>query len=312
MHNPLDPKSRIFNGFIILFIVLSVISIPLHFLPTDPEVKNYLKLFDRITVTLFTLEYGLRIWSARDRSHYLLSWWGLVDLVAVLPFYIVTLFPLFSGIETLLFLRVLRILKFSRLYGHEEEILKHHHDNRHGSFQPIEGEKIERIIQKHPIVFFGGMIVSMILLAGALFIMGLFNFNLFSLIVGGIAIFFGVLFLVKSWIDYHYDVIYITNHRLILQDRDLFGAVTNDISYDAITNVIPDNVGFWHWMLSSGHIIIETPNRDGTLHFNYVQNPQDVVGHITSNRQKQRARKAKFEEKLSNMDEPKIHNVIES
>jgi len=312
MHKTIDWKSRVFNGFIVFFIVLSVISIPLHFLPNIDPIKPYIAVFDKIAITIFTIEYALRIWSAKDRLHYIFSWWGMVDLFAILPFYLAAVFPGLAGIEVLLFLRIIRILKFNRLYGQEDEILKHHQVNKHGSFQPIQGEFIEKIVQKHPIEFLFGVLISLLLLSAGLFIMAVLNFNMFSLIAGGLLVFAAIIFFVKAWIDYHYDVMYITNHRVILQNRELFGSVTNDIGYDAITNVVPDSMGIYNWIFKTGDVKIETAFAEGTLLFRNTMNPGDIVGLITANRQKQRARKEKFEEKIQHLDEPKMAKILDN
>lgn len=63
---------------------------------------------------LFTVEYALRVWSARERRRYVLSGYGLIDLAAILPTYmsLVTAAP-----QALLVLRALRLLRVFRILG---------------------------------------------------------------------------------------------------------------------------------------------------------------------------------------------------
>ena len=63
---------------------------------------------------LFTVEYAARLWCVRQPGRYARSFFGIVDLLAFLPSYLVLLFPhavAFQGIRVLRLLRVFRILK---------------------------------------------------------------------------------------------------------------------------------------------------------------------------------------------------------
>jgi voltage-gated potassium channel len=57
---------------------------------------------------LFTIEYGLRLYCVKDRAHYAKSFFGVVDLVSVLPTY---LGLVLTGTAPMLVIRVLRILR---------------------------------------------------------------------------------------------------------------------------------------------------------------------------------------------------------
>ena len=81
--------------------------------------------FEIFSVIVFTVEYVARVWSApakRDhengetglkaRMRYVFSFYGLIDLVAILPFYIQAFFPGLD-LRVLRALRLLRILKLN-------------------------------------------------------------------------------------------------------------------------------------------------------------------------------------------------------
>jgi voltage-gated potassium channel len=62
---------------------------------------------------LFTAEYILRLISVPRASHYARSFFGVVDLLAILPTYVSFLFP---GAQTLLVIRALRLLRIFRVF----------------------------------------------------------------------------------------------------------------------------------------------------------------------------------------------------
>jgi voltage-gated potassium channel len=61
---------------------------------------------------LFTIEYALRLWTVRRPLYYARSFFGVVDLLAILPTWISILVP---GAQALLVVRVLRLLRIFRI-----------------------------------------------------------------------------------------------------------------------------------------------------------------------------------------------------
>lgn len=76
---------------------------------TLPKLSSYekriLSYIETVTISIFTLEYLVRIWVAEKKSRFIFSFYGIVDLVAILPFYIS------SGLD----LRVIRVFRMFRL-----------------------------------------------------------------------------------------------------------------------------------------------------------------------------------------------------
>jgi voltage-gated potassium channel len=64
---------------------------------------------------LFTLEYVTRVWCTHNRPAYVLSFWGIVDLLAIVPTYIAFLFPEAAPLVVIRLLRVLRVFRVFRL-----------------------------------------------------------------------------------------------------------------------------------------------------------------------------------------------------
>jgi len=301
-HNPIDHRSKIINGIVTFLIIISIAVIPLHFIARINGMDwmdDSLILFDKIIITIFTIEYLLRIWSSKNPRKFILSWEGIVDIVSILPFYF-NKFEIFGStpfaFEMFLLLRVIRVLRFTTMYGIEQEALDK--CERDSKFYKIPNEKVERVIQKHPVVFIAGMILPLVFTSFALItIIGAKYYDWNPWVIAT-AVLFGAMagiFFIKAWLDYNYDVIYITSHRIILQNHELFGSETNGLMYNAITNVSPNNRGFWRWALGLGHIEIETANRDGTIRFSSVRHPHKVVNEITKN--KVRARKQEVQTK---------------
>ena len=115
---------KLINIFIIVLIILNVVAVMVETVPTmhdEEHEKRFFRYFDLISVIIFTIEYILRVWSSnhdpryahsfKGRLKYMLSPAALIDLVAILPFYIHHL----VGFD-LRMLRILRLLRFFRLF----------------------------------------------------------------------------------------------------------------------------------------------------------------------------------------------------
>lgn len=70
---------------------------------------------------LFTGEYLLRIWIAKNRRAYMLSVYGLIDLLSILPSYLALLLPQTAPLLIIRLIRVLRIFRVLRLIAYLNE-----------------------------------------------------------------------------------------------------------------------------------------------------------------------------------------------
>ena len=103
-----------FDYIIQALIVLSLISFALETLPNlSSQHRDLLRIFEVGTITIFTIEYLFRFWLSRPRGSYALSFFGIVDLVAILPFYISSGIDLRS-VRAFRLLRLFRLLKLAR------------------------------------------------------------------------------------------------------------------------------------------------------------------------------------------------------
>lgn len=113
-----DEKGRILFGryeyIFQLLIVLSLVSFAFETLPDLPERwQRFLQIFEVLTVGVFTVEYFLRLFFCRPRLSYAFSFYGVVDLIAILPFYLATGLDLRS-LRAFRLLRLFRLLKLVR------------------------------------------------------------------------------------------------------------------------------------------------------------------------------------------------------
>ena len=103
-----------FDFFIQFLIVVSLISFSIETLPNNSEhVQNALFVIELVCVILFTLEYVLRILVADRPLKFIFSFYGIIDLLAFLPFYLTIGLDLRS-VRAFRFLRLFRGLKLLR------------------------------------------------------------------------------------------------------------------------------------------------------------------------------------------------------
>ncbi|MBN2111215.1 MAG: ion transporter [Methanosarcinaceae archaeon] len=120
------PAGKDFDLLLIVSILLSVFVVMLDSIGSMRMVYGQLIYeLEWFFTILFTIEYVLRIICVRDRTKYILSPFGIVDLVSIVPTYLSLFLP---GSQFLLVIRVLRVLRVFRVlklvqYVSEAEML---------------------------------------------------------------------------------------------------------------------------------------------------------------------------------------------
>ena len=77
---------KIFNHGIMALIIISVGLSMYNTLPNiSYQIKNTIQIIQKITLFIFTLEYLLRVVLYKKRKDYILSFYGVVDLLTILP-----------------------------------------------------------------------------------------------------------------------------------------------------------------------------------------------------------------------------------
>ena len=84
-----SPGGRRFDLAVQALILLSLVVYALETLPElDPTFRSLLDRAELAIVGIFTLEYLLRLWVAAKKREFAFSFFGMVDLLAILPFYL--------------------------------------------------------------------------------------------------------------------------------------------------------------------------------------------------------------------------------
>ncbi len=114
-----------FQKFIAVFIFLSCIGIAAETL-TDfaAGYGDYLRFFEKITLAVFVIEYIGNLYFAPSRTKFIFSFWGLVDLMSILPSLTLMLnVSALRGTKVLRVMRVLRVLRVLKLARQALEML---------------------------------------------------------------------------------------------------------------------------------------------------------------------------------------------
>jgi voltage-gated potassium channel len=119
-------KGRLFD---VALLILITVSVGITMLESISSVQKtwgiYLIIADWFITILFTIEYILRLLCTRHPLRYARSFFGVIDLLAILPAYLELFFPearLLSNIRILRMLRVFRVLKLARYFGEARQL----------------------------------------------------------------------------------------------------------------------------------------------------------------------------------------------
>ena len=102
-------RGKIFDNIIQFLILLSLIAFSIETLPNNsPELIKFLYEFEIFCISVFSIEYLLRIFISNKPFGYIFSFYGIIDFLAVIPYYL-------SSID-LRFLRAFRIFRIFRAF----------------------------------------------------------------------------------------------------------------------------------------------------------------------------------------------------
>jgi voltage-gated potassium channel len=120
-----DRVSKRVDRFLVILILINLIAVTLESIPQYEErYGTAFALIEFFSLVVFTIEYALRLWSAVEhgphqhlsatqaRLKYVLSPAGIIDLIAVLPFWFAMVLP--GDLRVVLVFRMVRFFKFAR------------------------------------------------------------------------------------------------------------------------------------------------------------------------------------------------------
>ncbi|MDE5967348.1 MAG: ion transporter [Lachnospiraceae bacterium] len=124
--NKTDFASSVFDLVISFLIIVSISVTFLQTFDALAEFRPILGTVELVTIIIFTVEYGLRLWTAgylyegmtplAAVGRYIVSFYGVVDLLTIISYFVPFLFT--NGFVALRMLRVVRIMRLFKLNSH--------------------------------------------------------------------------------------------------------------------------------------------------------------------------------------------------
>ena len=108
---------KLFDIVLLITIVSSVVAVMLESIDSiHQQYGDLLRIFEWIVTILFTIEYFLRIYAVNKPLKYIFSFMGIIDLLAIIPTYLIFIFPaahFFTVVRSIRLIRVFRVFKLS-------------------------------------------------------------------------------------------------------------------------------------------------------------------------------------------------------
>jgi len=116
-------QGRYFDAIIQFLIIASLVALTIETFPDNSEqTQRVLYYFEYFCVIVFSIEYVLRIYIAEKPFKYIFSFYGVIDLLAVLPFYLTSVFDL----RALRAFRIFRIFRMFKLIRYNKALRRFH------------------------------------------------------------------------------------------------------------------------------------------------------------------------------------------
>jgi voltage-gated potassium channel len=116
---------QLFDKTLIFLILLSLVVVVVDSIESfSSEFHFSLTVLEWIFTLIFSLEYIARVYCAKNRMQYIKSFYGIIDLVAILPTYLAMLFP---ELHALIDVRVLRLIRIFRIFKLTEYVTEYVH-----------------------------------------------------------------------------------------------------------------------------------------------------------------------------------------
>lgn len=108
------PKGKVFDVALLVIILVSILLVLLESVPSiNTAYRDQLRILEWIITIIFSIEYSLRIAVVKQPFKYIFSFYGIIDLLAVLPTY---LSLVFVGSHSLVVIRAIRLLRVFRIF----------------------------------------------------------------------------------------------------------------------------------------------------------------------------------------------------
>ena len=105
---------KIFDISLLSLIIISILAVMLESVSSiDAKYGPILNIIEWVVTFFFSLEYILRIWIVKQPRKYIFSFYGIIDLMAILPSFLEIFF---AGAHGMMIIRALRLLRVFRLF----------------------------------------------------------------------------------------------------------------------------------------------------------------------------------------------------
>lgn len=148
------PAGKAFDVALLIAILVSILAVMLESVPSlEQRFGQVFKVIEWVLTVAFTLEYIIRIYVTDRKGRYIFGFYGLIDLLSILPTYLSFFFTgtqYLVVIRALRLLRVFRILKLGRFVG--------------------EGQQLSNALKasRHKIIVFLGSVVTLVVIMGTI------------------------------------------------------------------------------------------------------------------------------------------------
>ncbi|MXS70142.1 ion transporter [Chryseobacterium binzhouense] len=106
---------KLFDVGLLILILLSTSIIMMESIPKlNKEFNLYFIIIEWIISIIFTIEYGMRIAVVKNKKNYIFSFFGIIDFLSLVPFYLSFFFPF---TKYFLIFRMLRMLRVFRIFN---------------------------------------------------------------------------------------------------------------------------------------------------------------------------------------------------
>ncbi|MBE7628651.1 ion transporter [Tenacibaculum piscium] len=123
IENNTSKEGKVFDYFIQVLILLSLIAFTVETLPNNSNTTiNFLNIFETTCIIIFSIEYILRILISKKPLKYIFSFYGIIDFLAIFPYYIKGIFDL----RTLRMFRIFRVFRALKLIRYNKALNRFH------------------------------------------------------------------------------------------------------------------------------------------------------------------------------------------
>jgi len=120
-----DRSSKLFDIILLILIIVAILLTALESIGSISEKHGDLIVaLEWIVTILFTIEYFVRIYVAPVKKKYIFSFFGIIDLIAIIPTYLSILFPGTQYLNVIRSFRLLRVFKVLHISSYFNESSK--------------------------------------------------------------------------------------------------------------------------------------------------------------------------------------------